>query len=133
MSEILFLLVSGVGCDFCLWLFLDVSVYLFTQPFQSHTLYVTFPKHVKWRLSCTIPDESKRKQGGDTSIAHDAFLSRIPGLILGFRGFKSSSTFRDSCFFLDFGPSYVALFNGLTISDIQILVLHVYCCVLQIM
>ena len=26
----LFLPVSGVGCDFCLWLFLDFSVYLFS-------------------------------------------------------------------------------------------------------
>ena len=29
MSLFLFLLVSGVGCDLCLWLFLDFSVYLF--------------------------------------------------------------------------------------------------------
>ena len=29
MSLFLFLLMSGVGCDFCLWLFLDFSVYLF--------------------------------------------------------------------------------------------------------
>ena len=28
-SLFLFLLVSGVGCDFCLWVFLDFSVYLF--------------------------------------------------------------------------------------------------------
>ena len=28
MSPFLFLLMSGVGCDFCLWLFLDLSVYL---------------------------------------------------------------------------------------------------------
>ena len=34
MSLFLFLLVSGVGCDFCLWLFLDFSVYLF----EGHTL-----------------------------------------------------------------------------------------------
>ena len=29
MSLFLFLFVSGVGCGFCLWLFLDFSVYLF--------------------------------------------------------------------------------------------------------
>ena len=28
MALFLFLLVSGVGCDFCLWLFLDFSLYL---------------------------------------------------------------------------------------------------------
>ena len=32
MSLFLFLLVSGIGCDFCLWLFLDLSVYLFFVP-----------------------------------------------------------------------------------------------------
>ena len=47
---------------------------------------------------------------------------RTPGLILGFRGFKSSSNFVDSYFL-----TYLALFNGLMISDIRILVLHVYC------
>ena len=52
---------------------------------------------------------------------------RTPGLILGFRGFKSSSNFGDSCFSLNFETSYVALFNGLMISGIRILVLHVYC------
>ena len=31
MSLFLFLLVSGVGCGFCLWLFLDFSVYLFDE------------------------------------------------------------------------------------------------------
>ena len=30
VSLFLFLLVSGVGCGFCLWLFLDFSVYLFS-------------------------------------------------------------------------------------------------------
>ena len=40
---------------------------------------------------------------------------------------RSSSIFGDSCFFLDFRTSHVALFNGLMISDIRILVLHVYC------
>ena len=60
-------------------------------------------------------------------MAQDAYKPRTPGLILGFRGFKSSSNFRDSCFLLDFETSYVALFNGLMISDIRILVLHVYC------
>ena len=43
-------------------------------------------------------------------------------------GIQSSSNLGDSCFFLDFGASYVVLFNGLMISDIHILVLHVYCC-----
>ena len=38
-----------------------------------------------------------------------------------------SSDFGDSCFSLDFETSYVALFNGLMISGIRILVLHVYC------
>ena len=28
LCHFFFLLVSGVGCDFCLWLFLDFSVYL---------------------------------------------------------------------------------------------------------
>ena len=59
---------------------------------------------------------------GDTSMAQDAYKSRIPGLILGFRGFK----FRDSCYLLDFETSYVALLNGFMISDIRILVLYVY-------
>ena len=30
MSLFLFLLVPGVCCDFCLWLFLEISVYLFS-------------------------------------------------------------------------------------------------------
>ena len=61
-----------------------------------------------------------------TSMAQDAYKPRTPGFILGFRGFKSSSNIGDLCFFLNFGTSYVALFNGLMISDIRILVLHVY-------
>ena len=65
--------------------------------------------------------------GCGTSMAQDAYKSRTPSLILGFRGFKLSSNFKDSCFFLDFETSYVALFNGLMISDIRILVLHAYC------
>ena len=65
-------------------------------------------------------------------MAQDAYLLQTPDFILGFRGFKSSSNFGDSCFLLDFGTSYVALFNGLMISDIRILVLHVYCCLLSI-
>ena len=64
---------------------------------------------------------------GDTSTAQDAYLLQTPGLILGCREFKSSLNFGDSCFCLEFGTSYVALFNGLMISDIRILVLHVYC------
>ena len=60
-------------------------------------------------------------------MAQDAYKPRLPGLILGFRRFKSSSNFRDSCLPLDFENSYVALFNGLMISDIRILVLRVYC------
>ena len=51
---------------------------------------------------------------------------RTPGLILGFRGLKSSSNFGDSCFLLDFGTTHVALFNGLVISDIWILVLFMF-------
>ena len=46
-------------------------------------------------------------------MAQDAYKSRTPGLIFGFRGFKLSSTFGDSCFALDFESFYVALFNGL--------------------
>ena len=57
----------------------------------------------------------------------DAYKLRTFGLIIGFRGLKSSSIFGDSCFFLGFGTSYIALFNGLMISDVRILVLHVYC------
>ena len=66
-------------------------------------------------------------RGGDTSMAQDAYKMCTPGLILGFRGFKSSSNFGDSWFSLDFETSYVALFNGLTISVIRIVVHHVYC------
>ena len=40
---------------------------------------------------------------------------------------QSSSNFGDSCLVLVFETSYVALFNGLMISDIRIFVLHVYC------
>ena len=68
--------------------------------------------------------------GGGVLVWHktqDAYKLRTSGLILGFRGLKSSSIFGDSCFFLDFGTSYIALFNGLMISDVRILVLHVYC------
>ena len=36
--------------------------------------------------------------GVDTSMAQDAYKTRTPVLILGFRGFKSSSNFGDSCF-----------------------------------
>ena len=35
MALFLFLLVSGVGCDFCLWLFLDFSLYLFFRAGRS--------------------------------------------------------------------------------------------------
>ena len=34
-------------------------------------------------------------------MAQYAYKSRTPSLILGFRGFQSSSVFGDSCFFLD--------------------------------
>ena len=65
---------------------------------------------------------------GDTSMAQDAYHhSRTPGIILGFRGFNRSQISGIHVSFLDFGTSYVALFNGLMISDIRILVLHVYC------
>ena len=37
----LFLLVSGVGCDFCVWLFLDFYVYLFTK--KVHIFYIFDP------------------------------------------------------------------------------------------
>ena len=60
-------------------------------------------------------------------MAQDAYFSRGTGLIPGFQGFKSSSSFGYSCFLLDYGTPYVALFNGLMISDLRILVLHVYC------
>ena len=65
----------------------------------------------------------ERGRGGDTSMAQGAYKLRISGLILGFRGFKLSSNFGDSCFLLDFETCYVALFNGLMISNILILVL----------
>ena len=65
---------------------------------------------------------------GDTSMAQDAYHhSRTPGIILGFRGFNRSRISGIHVSFLDFRTSYVALFNGLMISDIRILVLHVYC------
>ena len=107
----------------------DTVSLLQVTPFQPYTLYVTFSKHVKWRLSCTIMtytyfDKSKWKHGDDTSMAQDAYLLQTHGLLPGFRGFKLSSNFEDSCFFGDFGTSYVALFNGLMISDIRILVLQ---------
>ena len=35
MSLFLFLLVSGVGCDFCLWLFLNFSIYLFLDDYLT--------------------------------------------------------------------------------------------------
>ena len=41
----LFLLVSGVGCDFCLRLFLDFSVYLFAE-YELHQGKVMFIKDV---------------------------------------------------------------------------------------
>ena len=53
--------------------------------------------------------------GGDTSMAQDAYKLPISGLFLGSRGFKSFSNFGDSCFFLVFRTSYVALFNGFLI------------------
>ena len=37
-----FLLVSGVGCDFCLWLFLDFSVYLFDRAIMVHVDVTAF-------------------------------------------------------------------------------------------
>ena len=60
--------------------------------------------------------ETWGRGAGDTDVVQDAYLLQTPGLILGFRGFKSSSNLGDSCFFLDFGTSYVDLFNGLMIS-----------------
>ena len=74
-------------------------------------------------------DKSKWKygEGVDDSMAQDTYKLRTPGLIFGFRGFKSSSNFGDSCFRLDFGTNYIALCNRLMISDIQILVPRVYC------
>ena len=62
---------------------------------------------------------------GDTSMAQDVYFfantrsyPRVSGIqiVLEFRGFM----------FL-FGTSYVALFNGRIVSDIRILVTHVYC------
>ena len=61
-------------------------------------------------------------------MAQDAYHhSRTPGLILVFRGFNRPRISGIHVSFLDFGTSYVALFNGLMSSDIRILVLHVYC------
>ena len=48
----------------------------------------------------------------DTGMAQDAYLLQTSDLILGFRGLKWFSNFGNSCFFLDFGTSYLALFNG---------------------
>ena len=78
-------------------------------------------------MTYTYFDKSKWKHGGggDTSMAQDAYCfantrsyPRVSGIqiVLEFRGFM----FR-------FGTSYVALFNKLMVSDIQILVPHVYC------
>ena len=94
----------------------DTINLLQVTPFQSHKLYVTFSKHVKWRLSCTIMTiRFKRKHGGGTSMAQAAYKSRTPSLILGFRGVKLSSKFGDSYFFLDFETSYIPLVNGFLI------------------
>ena len=40
MSLFLFLLVSEVGCDFCLWLFLDFSVYLFDRTITRYKMEI---------------------------------------------------------------------------------------------
>ena len=45
-------------------------------------------------------DAFEKYLGSDTSMAQEAYLSRTPCLILGFLGFKSSSNFGDSCWFL---------------------------------
>ena len=45
---------------------------------------------------------------GDTSMAQDAYNMHL-------------------CFLFDFGSTFVALFNGLMISDIRMLILLVYC------
>ena len=41
MSLLHFLLVSGVSCDFCLWFFLDFSVYHFTKCVDIATDFIT--------------------------------------------------------------------------------------------
>ena len=48
-------------------------------------------------MTNTYFDKSKWKHGVDTSMAQDAYKTRTPVLILGFRGFKSSSNFGDPC------------------------------------
>ena len=54
MSLSLFLLLSGVDCDFCLWLFLDVSVYLFFICVYDY--FDTFFEGLKSILSTNIKD-----------------------------------------------------------------------------
>ena len=44
LSLFLFLLVSGVGCSFCLWLFLDFSVYLFGPLLSNGVNHSDSPK-----------------------------------------------------------------------------------------
>ena len=69
------------------------------------------------------------REWGDTSMAqHVYLLRRTPVLSSGF-----GESNRGFMFLFVFGTSYVALFNALVISDIRILVLHVYCCLLQLL
>ena len=48
MSLFLFLLVSGVGCGFCLWLFLDFSVYLFNYYGTITEIFINVQTSESW-------------------------------------------------------------------------------------
>ena len=48
MSLFLFLLVSGVGCDFCLWPFLDFSLYLF-EKYLIRVSNIYYDKIIKYK------------------------------------------------------------------------------------
>ena len=51
----LFLLVSGVGCDFCLWLFLDFFIYLFTFILLSDCgKYISSRKHLHAKVTPSL-------------------------------------------------------------------------------
>ena len=81
MPLFLFLLVSGVGCEFCLWLFLDFSVYLFHSDF-SHLYSDTF-------ISVTQKDGIREGR----SIKEIALMLMIMNIIL--KSYQSLQTVKD--------------------------------------
>ena len=99
-------------------------------PFRSHNLYVTFSKLLngdfpaRLLLTHILTNLNGNMGAGDTSMAQ--VLCKHPVLYSDFGDSNRPRISEVHVSFLDFETSYTALFNGLTSSDIRILILNVY-------